>query len=96
MPPPPPPDGTQINTNCPISNDAFRSQSGHAGYMPCLQCELPNLLLESMPPDPELVDLIEKAFLDGQIDSQVAELAYLCLLPVLATKAGIYAGTKGN
>ena len=29
-----------------------------------------------MPPDPELVDLIERAFLDGQIDSEVAELAY--------------------
>jgi hypothetical protein len=45
--------------------------------MPCLQCELPNLLLESCPPDPELVDLIEQAFLDGQIDSLAAELAYL-------------------
>ena len=49
-----------------------------------------------MPPDPELVDLIEQAFLDGQIDSQAAELAYLCLLPVLATKAGTFAGTRGN
>ena len=29
-----------------------------------------------MPPDPELVGLIEEAFLDGQIDSQMAELAY--------------------
>jgi hypothetical protein len=47
--------------------------------MPCRQCELPNLLEESMPPDPELVDLIERAFIDGQIDSQVADLAYLLL-----------------
>jgi len=48
--------------------------------MPCLQCELPNLLLESCPPDPELVDLIEPAFLEGQIDSQAAELAYWWLM----------------
>ncbi len=33
-----------------------------------------------MPPDPDLVDLIEQAFIDGQIDSQVAELAYLFLM----------------
>ena len=47
--------------------------------MPCLQCELPKILEETRPPDPELVDLIEQAFLDGQIDSQKAELAYLFL-----------------
>jgi hypothetical protein len=45
--------------------------------MSCLQCELSNLLLESMPPDPELLDLIEKAFLEGQIDSQAADLAHI-------------------
>jgi len=28
-----------------------------------------------MPPDPELVDLIEPAFLEGQIDGQKADLA---------------------
>ncbi len=33
-----------------------------------------------MPPDPELVDLIEQAFLEGQIDGQKADLAYLRLL----------------
>ncbi len=49
----------------------------HSYCMTCLQCELPNLLLESMPPDLELVDLIERAFLKGQIDSQKADLAYL-------------------
>ena len=47
--------------------------------MPCLQYELPKILEETRPPDPELVDLIEQAFLDGQIDSQVAELASLFL-----------------
>ena len=49
----------------------------HSHGMTCLQCELPYLLLESRPPDPELVDLIERAFLEGQIDSLAAELAYL-------------------
>ena len=33
-----------------------------------------------MPPDPELVDLIQRAFIEGQVDSQVAELAYLWLM----------------
>ncbi len=33
--------------------------------------------LSRPPPDPELVDLIEQAFIQGQIDSQKAELAYL-------------------
>ncbi len=32
-----------------------------------------------MPPDPELVDLIEQAFLEGQINSQRADLTYLWL-----------------
>ena len=41
---------------------------------------LPNLLLDSMPPDPELVDLIEQAFIDGLIDSEQAELMYLGLM----------------
>ncbi len=48
--------------------------------MLCLQCDLPDLLEASRPPDPELVDLIEQAFLEGQIDSRKAELAYLWLL----------------
>ncbi len=30
-----------------------------------------------MEPGPELVDLIEWAFLDGQIDGRTADLAYL-------------------
>jgi len=44
--------------------------------MLCLKCELPYLLEVSRPPDPEMVDLIEQAFLEGQIDSQKADLAY--------------------
>ena len=33
--------------------------------------------LRHMPPDDDLVDLIEWAFLDGQIDGRTADLAYL-------------------
>ncbi len=46
--------------------------------MSCLQCDLPEILEQTRPPDPELVDLIEQAFIDGQIDSERVELAYLC------------------
>jgi len=48
----------------------------HSHGMICLQCDLPKLMLLSMPPDADLVDLIERAFLAGQIDSQTAALAY--------------------
>ena len=48
--------------------------------MPCLQCELPHLLEASIPPDPELVNLIEQAFIEGQTDSEKADLAYLLLM----------------
>jgi len=36
--------------------------------MPCPQCDIAELLQASMPPDHDLVDLIEQAFLEGQID----------------------------
>ena len=48
--------------------------------MSCLHCDLSELLEQTRPPDPDLVDLIEQAFIDGQIDGQVAELAYLFLM----------------
>ena len=44
--------------------------------MSCLQCDLSEILEQTRPPDPELVDLIERAFREGQIDSQAAALAY--------------------
>ena len=47
--------------------------------MSCLHCDLPSLLQASCPPDPELVDLIARAFIDGQVDGQKADLAYLWL-----------------
>ncbi len=61
-------------------NLAVRVWTDHARRMPCLECELPYLLEVSRPPDPELVDLIEQAFLEGQINSHLADLAYLWLV----------------
>ena len=47
--------------------------------MLCLHCDLSEIIEQTRPPDPELVDLIEQAFLKGQIDSQKAELPYTYL-----------------
>ena len=60
--------------------------------MLCLQCDISELLEQTRPPDPELVDLIEQAFLEGQIDSQESELAYLFLLPAFESKRGYFCG----
>ena len=38
------------------------------------------LLEQAAPPDPELVNLLEKAFLEEQLDGQAMELAYLWVL----------------
>ena len=48
--------------------------------MSCLRCDLPEILEQARPPDPELVDLIEQDFLEGQIDGLGADLAYVWLL----------------
>ena len=72
--------GPHFSKNRPDSNAAINAQSVHAHRMLCLQCDLSDLLEASRPPDPEFVDLIEQAFLEGQIDSRKAELAYLWLL----------------
>ena len=45
--------------------------------MLCLDCDLSQILEQTRPPDGELVDLIEQAFLEGQIDGQKVDLAYL-------------------
>ena len=47
--------------------------------MPCLHCDLSEILEQTKPPDIELVDLIEQAYLEGQIDAQKADLACCCL-----------------
>ena len=44
--------------------------------MCCCHDDLSELLERTRSPDPELVDLIELAFLEGQIDGQKADLAY--------------------
>jgi len=62
-------DGTHFCKNKPISNMVSNPQSGHARRMSCLHCDLSEILEQSRPPDPELVDLIEQAFREGQIDS---------------------------
>ena len=41
--------------------------------------DLSELLEQTRPPDTELVDLIEQAFLEGQIDGKKADLACLWL-----------------
>ncbi len=43
--------------------------------MLCLDCDLAEILERTRPPDPDLVDLIEQAFLEGQIDGLQADLA---------------------
>ncbi len=45
-----------------------------------MSCDLSELLERARPPDPELVDLIEQAYLEGQIDGLRADLAYFSLL----------------
>ena len=40
----------------------------------CIDIE--SLLLDSVPPDDDFLDLIEKAFLEGQIDGETEDLAY--------------------
>ncbi len=51
----------------------------HSQAMSCLHCELPSLLQASRPPDIELVDLIEQAYLEAQIDGLQDDLAYFYL-----------------
>ena len=53
-----------------------------------LQCDLADLLEASRPPDPELVDLIEQAFLEGQINGQKADLAHLWVQAMREIYAG--------
>ncbi len=73
-------------------NLAVRVLTDHAYRMLCLKCELPHLLEVSRPPDPELIDLIKQAFLEGQIDSRKADLAYT--FPTTRTRRQLlYKGT---
>jgi hypothetical protein len=49
-----------------------------------MRFDIESLLLDTVPPDEELVDLIEWAFLEGQIDGSRADLAYLWLMQKMA------------
>jgi hypothetical protein len=60
-------------------NLAVKVWTNHAHRKPCLKCDLPYLVEVSRPPDPEFVDLIEQAYLEGQIDSEKADFAYTYL-----------------
>jgi hypothetical protein len=72
LPLPPPLDGTHI--------EVFRLIIQVDALVGWCQANLKQDLLEaSTPPDEDLVDLIEGAFLEGQIDGQKADLAYLWL-----------------
>ena len=61
----------------PSLNRASNPQSSHAHWMSFDLSDLPELIRT---PDPELVDLIERAFLEGQIDGSEADLSYLWLI----------------
>ncbi len=66
-----------FSSKCLFLNLATRAWIDDADRMRCLKCDLPELLEASRPPDSELVNLIEQAFLEGQIDGLRADLAYL-------------------
>jgi len=67
--------GTHFGENRLVSDNVNSPQSDHAHRMSCLRCDLSEILEQTRLPDPELIDLIEQAFLDGQ----KANLAYLQL-----------------
>ena len=56
------------------SLDSIEASNPRFGHALCM--DLSELLERTRPPDSELVDLIEQAYLDGQIDGQKVDLAY--------------------
>ncbi len=78
---PPPLDGTHFGRKSLISRQADKPQSSHDHRM---SCDLSEILERIRPPDPELVDMIEQAFLEGQNDWLRADLAYLLLEQISA------------
>ncbi len=54
--------------------------------MLCLRCDLSQILEQTRPPDAELVDLMEQAYLEAQIDGLQADLAYFFLCLEMANK----------
>ena len=47
--------------------------------MSCIECELPDLLLEITSPDEDFMELTDKAVTEGQIDSLKADLVRLLM-----------------
>ena len=68
-----------LSSKCQFLDLAARAWTDDADRMQCLKCDLPKLLEASIPPDPEFVDLIERAFLEAQIDSQKVKVPYVWL-----------------
>ena len=66
--------------NSRVSGNAVAMASRHTRIMDCLHCDLSELLEQTRPPDSGFVGLIEKAFLERQIDCLTADLAYLWIL----------------
>ena len=54
----------------------MKKKVGHPQTMSCLHCDLSEIPELARPPDPDLVDLVEQAFLAGQIGGLRVELAY--------------------
>ena len=79
MPPLPPLEGTHFSRIKIVSRLGSDPSFDHAQMMSCLHCDLSKILEQARPPDPELVDLIEHAFIEGQIDGLGADLAYTYL-----------------
>ncbi len=80
----------------PLIDLAASVRTNHPQWMSCVHCELSELLKETRPPDLEFVVLIERAFLEGQIDGLRADLAYFWLLNssyLMQNKCGTFCGT---
>ncbi len=67
-----------LEGNCLVSEGESHPNAGHAVQMTCLHSDINKILEASRPPDPELVDLIEQAFLEGQIDGLKAVIWLIC------------------
>ena len=67
-------DGTLFSKKSLDSDAVNNPRCGHDYGM--LFDQISALLEQTRPPDSELVDLIEQAFLEGQIDGKRADLAY--------------------
>lgn len=89
MPPGTPPDGTHFDERTTVSERVIDFPTCDTRWMPYLHYDLSALIDQTVPPDSELLDLIECAYLEGQIDGLTADLAHL-----LATLENSRSGPK--